>query len=162
MKMVYEFKESCHFGGDPQAVGEKLHSLRKSRGQLTPTEVMKEARRASSILHRYFEWDNRKAGEKFRLEQARVLITSIVTISMEGTETESIRSFVKINNSFEPIEIVMSDSVMREQALSEVYESIGYLKDKLKAFKEFADILLALDQAQRAASKHFRKNPVTA
>ena len=157
MEMVFNFAESAHLGGDPQAVGEKLHAIRKQRGRLLPADVVEEAATSTSILHRYFEWNNRKAAQKWRLEQARTLIASIVTVEVDGQETRTVRSFVRMADSFEPLEVVMSDAAMRERALHEVQTSIGYLKEKLKAFEEFADVLEALNQVEQVASRHFVK-----
>lgn len=46
-------------------------------GRLTPEAVVKEARKDTSPLHQYFEWDDRKAAYTARLETARRLITEV-------------------------------------------------------------------------------------
>jgi len=56
------------------AVRERLDSL-AARGHLTPRDVVADAKRKDSPLHSYFEWDNAKAATKYRLVQARRLIT---------------------------------------------------------------------------------------
>ena len=51
-------------------------------GTLRPEDVGKAARAADHPLHSRFEWDNAKAAEAHRLDQARSLIRSVkVTIS---------------------------------------------------------------------------------
>jgi len=46
-------------------------------GRLYPADVVNAARPKSSPLHRYFDWDDRSAAEKYRLDQARALIRSV-------------------------------------------------------------------------------------
>lgn len=50
----------------------------RNDGRVTPKLVVDTARDKKSPLHPYFEWDDRKAGEVYRLDQARTLIRSVV------------------------------------------------------------------------------------
>lgn len=54
---------------------ERLDSLRG--GKITADEVVAAARKADSPLHNEFEWDDKKAGHQYRLDQARALIRTI-------------------------------------------------------------------------------------
>jgi hypothetical protein len=49
----------------------------KHGGVLRPEDVVREATSPKSILHGCFEWDDKKAGHQFRLDQARQLIASV-------------------------------------------------------------------------------------
>jgi hypothetical protein len=40
---------------------------------VTPKEILEKAKDPKSPLHKYFEWDNSKAGEQYRIYQARHL-----------------------------------------------------------------------------------------
>jgi hypothetical protein len=46
-------------------------------GRLSPQGVVNEAKRKDSPLHDQFEWDDKVAGVKYRLEQAARLIVSV-------------------------------------------------------------------------------------
>lgn len=154
MDMIFKFSESAHLGGDPQAVGEKLHAIRKSRGRLVPVDVVEEARSDDSVLHRYFDWNNKDAAQKWRIVQARDLISAIVTVELGDKETLPVRSFVSVDNSYEPVYEVMSDADMRQKALADVQASIVHLEGKIKAFREFRDILQALERVREVARRH--------
>jgi hypothetical protein len=66
---------------DPQLIGEALEAIRvASGGQLHPQLVVEGARNPTSLLHSHFEWDDRKAAELHRTDQARALIRSIRVI----------------------------------------------------------------------------------
>jgi hypothetical protein len=53
---------------------------KKNRGRLAAEKVLDEAKSPRHPLHSEFEWNDKKAGHKYRLEQARELIR-LVTIS---------------------------------------------------------------------------------
>jgi hypothetical protein len=57
-----------------------LNELAQRYGQLTPERIVEEARQPSSPLHSYFEWDDKIAAERHRLNQARILLRTIVIV----------------------------------------------------------------------------------
>lgn len=58
------------------AIRERLELLANT-GPLTPQAVVDDARKKTSPLHNEFEWDDKKAGHHWRLQQARRLIASV-------------------------------------------------------------------------------------
>src|SRR5690554_5358089 len=84
----FEFSEGARFQpGAPtdasaaKAVGDQLELLRQQRqGELTPKDVVDDARHDNSPLHAYFEWDDGEAAESYRLSQARGLIRAVVAV----------------------------------------------------------------------------------
>jgi hypothetical protein len=62
-----------------------LTKLEDRRGRLRPPDVVKAARPKGSPLHGYFEWNDGRAAELFRLEQAKQIIRK-VTLVIETTE----------------------------------------------------------------------------
>lgn len=64
---------------------EEIKKLEDRRGRLTAEEVLEAARPSASPLHGFFEWDDSKAAEAHRLEQARDLIRR-VKIELEFEE----------------------------------------------------------------------------
>ena len=55
----------------------KALAILERDGRVLPDDVVAAAREKGSPLHKYFEWDDAKAGHAFRLEQARQLIRSV-------------------------------------------------------------------------------------
>jgi hypothetical protein len=49
----------------------------KNEGRITPDTILADAKRKSSPLHKFFDWNDQKAGHKWRLEQARGLIEKV-------------------------------------------------------------------------------------
>jgi hypothetical protein len=65
-----------------EAVRERLAEIEEAnRGRLTPEAVVRDAEDPDSPLHDYFEWDNKEAGHRWRIEQARALIVSVRVIT---------------------------------------------------------------------------------
>lgn len=65
---------------------QRLKELYEKNGKrLRPEDVIKDAKRKTSPLHAYFEWDDSKAAHQYRLNQARQLIRE-VRIKIEYTE----------------------------------------------------------------------------
>lgn len=69
---------------------EKISGL--NGGRLTPDAVLKDAQSFKSPLHDQFEWDDSKAGQQWRLQQARELIRSVkVEIQTETRVVSTVR-----------------------------------------------------------------------
>ena len=61
-----------------EAIAARLEKLTKlNKGRLTPANVMHDARNLKSPQHDQFEWDDGKASEQYRLDQARTLIRTV-------------------------------------------------------------------------------------
>ncbi len=77
--MIYQWKDGAHKSGDAQAVGSQLEAIRIANGGgLAPRDVVVDARKEDSPLHKFFVWRDPVAALKYREVQARELIRSIV------------------------------------------------------------------------------------
>ncbi len=86
-----------------QEYGEYLWKLKEYNGDvLTPEYIVEQSKQKSSPLYEYFEWDNKIAGDKYRLWQARYLIARIEIIVKydDGTEAQ-MRAFHNIIVQYE-------------------------------------------------------------
>lgn len=157
MQMVFKFAQSAHLGGNPQEVGETLHKIKRTHGNLSPRLVIEAARPAGSALHRYFDWDNKKAAEKWRIVQARDLIASVVTVEVKNRKVLPVRSFISVGKSYEPVFAVLSDERLRQMALQDLQNSIAQLEEKIRTFRDLRDVLQALRRVREVARKHVRQ-----
>ena len=81
--MIYQFRAGYSLQGvTPQVVGDTLQRIEKQNGVVTPASVVKIAEPKNAPLHPCFEWDDTKAAEKFRLDQARLIIRSVEVVTM--------------------------------------------------------------------------------
>lgn len=159
MEMIFKFANGSRLDGDAQSVGSRLHHIRNAKGRLTAGDVVEDAKPKNSVLHEYFEWDDEVAAGKYRTDQARHLIRSIVVVEDEGDTP--VRAFAKVRvddeNTYEPISVVMSNPRLRMQVLKEVSDQIEALKAKLAALEGFSDVLVELDKVDKIVAKKIKE-----
>lgn len=158
--MVYKLKEGARISGDAQAIGEALEKIRTRRGKITAQTVLKEARNPKHVLHEQFEWDDSVAGEKYRLAQAGTIIRAVV-VSFPEVE-EDARAFLpvsvqisedRVERRYEPLAIVLGDSELHAQVLTEVRSGITALRKKLESLSHAEALIAALLQAETVADE---------
>lgn len=80
-------------------ISETLRLIEEKDGNITPRSVLLEARQKHSPLHRYFEWDDGEAAEKYRLWQARELIAKVYVVDKGRPELPPVRAFVNVRTA---------------------------------------------------------------
>lgn len=106
--------KSVGFCGDAQRVGEELELI-ESKQEVSNRNVLEYARKNhNSELYKCFEWDDTIAGEKYRLNQASNLISSIsFVIEEEPVKKQkvyfSIKTDEKESRKFKNIKDILED-----------------------------------------------------
>ena len=106
-----------------QAV-EELNRIKGEKGTLKAEYVVEAAKPKDSVLHKCFEWDNKKAAELYRLKTAGDLIRNIVTNVTNETLSYSIRAFVNVRQepeaerSYAPI----VEAIQNEESYKDLLE----------------------------------------
>jgi hypothetical protein len=91
-KSVYQWRPRTSFPVDVQKAGEELDKLRgHNSGDLTPEAVVEAARSAESALHGAFEWDDSKAAQQHRLQQATQLIRAVIVIAAGDGKPQEVK-----------------------------------------------------------------------
>ncbi len=90
--MIYVWK-TTGFSADANKVGKELEELERKNLTITRKDVLEKARDKNTELHKCFDWDDSIAGEKWRLQQATYVLTSI---SVKNEEVEPTRYFVNV------------------------------------------------------------------
>jgi len=132
---------------DARVVGPELERIGRANGDLTPEEL------ASSPLHKFFEWSDRRAAQKYRLEQARHLIRSVqIKIVGERTPVE-VRAFVKVErataNGYMPTVKAFSRADYRAQVLTRALEELNVWQQRYAALQELAGVFTEIDKLKR-------------
>ena len=130
-------------------------------GILRPSDVVAYAEDENTALHECFEWDDTKAGQEYRLWQARKIIKVHVTV-LPNTTTP-INAYVSLKTDrvgegggYRPIVDVMNNQQMREQLLAEALEELTYYEKKYKQLTDLAPVFEAakkIRQSVRARQK---------
>lgn len=134
-----------------QEVADELQRIaRVSDGikKLYASDVVESARPKDSPLHGEFEWNDKKAGHAYRLNQARTLIRAVVLV--EKRDDKEIKVPVWVHAGASPEEASEREPKSREGAYVQV-------KDAVASPDLFARALSALvakvNEAQRAAQE---------
>lgn len=102
--VVYQWSSESRKPGKAQDVGQRIAALRrKSREGLHPETVV-EAARTDKVLHPYFTWDDTEAANRWRVDQARNLIRSIVVMHEvpDNSEPVMVRAFYAVDAPTSP------------------------------------------------------------
>lgn len=154
----FEFAEGARFqaGEHPDAnvVGRHIEMLReKFKGELTPEDILDDAKHDNSPLHSFFEWDDTAAAHQHRLQQARGLIRAVVAIYVrEDRPAVKHRAYVHIpegeTSHYREASHAMSVKATREAVLKRALaELIGWQK-RYHDLHEFADFFEQVEQLQ--------------
>lgn len=91
VKRRYSEKES-------KLIAKELLQIERANSIITPVAVVERAEPESSPLHSYFEWNDGKAAQEYRIWQARQLISSVYLVNPDLDEkAEPVRAFVNIS-----------------------------------------------------------------
>lgn len=137
-----------------------IKNLQNRRGLILPESVVEAARPASSPLHKYFEWDNTKAAQEWRLEQARYLIRVCVEVAkLPNNEPQEIRVFVSLpsernkKGGYRLMVNVLSDVERREEMLQMALDELTRLRSKYAKLRELSSIFQAIDRVAKRKSR---------
>lgn len=154
----FNFSEGARFqaGEHPDAnvVGAHIEMLReKFRGELTPEDILDDAKNDNSPLHSFFEWSDSAAAHQHRLQQARGLIRSVVAVYVrEDKPAVKTRAYVHVSQGetshYREASHAMSQKATRDQVLQRALaELIGWQR-RYKDLLEFAEFCDSIDQLQ--------------
>ena len=160
----YSWKE--HFpnrGIEAAVVHKALRGVEKQAGRLTAPAVVAAAQPPQSALHPFFEWNDAKAGEAYRLEQARRLIRSVVVEIDSGDEHRALRAWPSytpddeqaegVRDVYVQVDVLRSDPDIRKKVLTAAWNELLAWKRRYETYqwftREFSTIIDAIENKQR-------------
>lgn len=137
--------------GNKKAIKELEQIRKKSGGKLMASSVVDFARNPTSALHEYFEWDNTRAAELYRLKQAHDLIRVVVEIHEETQE--EVRAYVSLSTErgegYRSITSVMSDDDLKAILLADAKRDLDVFRRRysiLKTISEMEPVFIAIER----------------
>jgi len=154
--MVYQWKFAM--GIPAQMAGEELERIEEEHGRVTPELVLEESRDEGSTLHNCFEWNDSVAAEKYRLRQAKCIISNLTVIVDEKKQSAPVRAFVNIEKEapakkgkFVNIVTAMNDENSRQIVLDRALSELKEFRKKYKDLKELSGVFAEVDKLEGAA-----------
>lgn len=151
----YEWKlKSLAKGIDPDVAVAELERIENSFGSLSPEIILNASREKDAPLHSLFEWDDTKAAEHYRLQQARTILNNIQIRTIINGEERQIGVFEiitkKDGSSYKSIMAMDKNDIeyVRQSTLRE----LQHIKDKLSFYQKFNSAIFHIEKAQEELS----------
>ena len=136
-------------------VAKELEAIKhKHGGLLRPADVVEFARDAHTGLHQKFDWSDRSAAAKFRLQQAREVIRCHVTIIHE--DAEPVRAYFSLlpdrkaeGGGYRGIQEVIDNKTWRAQMLETAMSEMRSFRAKYSALKELVNVFEEMEAVER-------------
>jgi len=144
---IYQWKESARFTADVGLVGQELENI----AELVPEKIVEFAENETTELHKCFTWDDSEAAHKFRLHEARQVVSCVLTVDLaEEKEPIIFRAFESVviddKRQYVPTRKILTDDNLKDQVFKEIFSAIGELSAKAKTYRFVAE--KELDQVQ--------------
>lgn len=115
------------FAADPEKCYREIQTLKA----VTPENIVDYARDEGTELHKCFQWDDAKAAENWRKQQARTIICNLKVVVETKREDKEIRFYYHDNTAKEYIHTI---HIVRNE--DEYKRLLVQAKRELQAFKE--------------------------
>lgn len=143
-KFVYSVGYRAKVSAD--IAGEELLRIAGDRGidGLSSREIVEAAREKESPIHRAFEWDNKTAGEQYRLQQARDLIGALrILVTYDDREPILHRVFVNLEDGqgYRSSIAVEKNAETRSRLLGLVISDLRQAERRLTELRGFSGIV---------------------
>lgn len=136
---------------DAQVIGPRIAALGNG-GAVNARTIVEDARGRRSPLHRFFEWDNNKAADEYRLEQARRLARSVVVVISDGNNETTTRAFHHVfvdgERGYTGAAVVFGRSALAEQVIE---RAAGELRGWMARYRQYKAMEPAIDLVEEAA-----------
>lgn len=153
--MVYKWSVGLYAKVDANDVGKEFKKIEKKNGEVTKSLIVDAARSKDNVMHDLFEWDDKVAGEKYRLNQAGLIMSALI-VEKERDKNYGGRAYVNIESTDELLskgryvnyETAMSDDDMRSVVLRNALKELASFREKYKELKELEKVFAAIDVVQ--------------
>lgn len=161
-----KFRDGSRFPVQASIASRALAEIARRNKQLTPEGVVESSRPADAPLHRCFEWDNTRAAEEHRKEQARRLIRSIYVIQDDprtGASRETI-AYISADGDDGRCYIssarLMTDADLRSAAISEALRSLEAWQRRYHHLQELRPLFQAIRRGRNRAQAKDRSTAI--
>lgn len=129
-------------GADAQKVYEELGDI-----SISAEEIVEKAKDENSELHKCFEWDNEKAGNLYRIQQARTIVCNLVFIPKKENDTP-IRVFhISTEKSvYKPTKLILQQPNEYQHLLETAKQELYSFQRKYKSLVELEGVFEAINE----------------
>ena len=166
MGMVYAAKRGARISDtDAQILGARFEELLDENSLVTPEIILDDARRKSSPIHGYFEWDDLVAAERYRRSQAGYYLRSIEVI-VDREDEPRVRAFEVVRPKedaepgYAPYKVIVGSRALLHQVIARYEHDLAALRTQMEAWEELAPVARIIGAALERLEEV--KSPVAA
>lgn len=130
-------------------------------GIVTPKEVLNKARNKRSPVHKYFDWDDSSAAEKYRLDQARALIRCLIIVDDDDDDGHRKYTAPLVletgERAYVDIDKVVSNEFLWKQLIAIALKDLQLWKKRYEHLKELKPVFVVADKLERKYSEKSSK-----
>lgn len=146
--MVYQWKKASYIKADANVAGQMCEQLEQTVG-LTAKSLLDANRPKEAPLHGEFEWDDSKAAEQYREQQARHIINCLC-VKPEKSDQEPVRAFFTISQpSYESISVILQSAEKHSSLLDLALKELNAFKAKYNTLTQLEPVFEAIDKCTR-------------
>lgn len=129
------------------ALSKVIHRIAGDKNTVSKKQLVDSARSINSPIHKYFEWNNSIAGEKYRLEQAGYYLRVIVIECEHKNVRVRMREFMPAATAnggnprnYAPTLRLLSTDTGKKLLLTQALQEMKSFKEKYAIFKDLCDM----------------------
>ena len=149
--MNYRFKKGSYIKADAQTAGEICEKL-EQQGNLTARALLEESRPENAPLHNAFEWDDGKAAELYRENQARHIISSLEIVPVQSEPVRAFFNIVRSEPQYTHINVLMNQKETAEMLLKYALNELLAFQRKYSQLVELAKVFDAIDEVTKISA----------
>lgn len=142
-------------GIDATKAYDALEKIRESNNGITDDAIVTAAKPKSHVLHKWFEWDDSKAANEHRRNQARTLIRSfeVVYVEQPGMKTRAYEVETKSTKPAErrtvytTTEEVLANPESRDRLIADAIRMAMEFRRRFKMLHEMERVMEEIDKA---------------
>lgn len=133
---------------DAQLVAQEISSIGESA---TPAQIVEKARDTGTELHKCFEWDDAKAAEAHRLQQARQVACHLVIRETVRGDKPPIRFFFKPESGagYQPTVVIVRNQGNYQNLLASAMRDLDAFRRKYHSLTELERVFDAIEELMR-------------
>lgn len=130
-----------------KADAEKVYREIEKIGTKSPQNIVDyAAAHPTSELHKCFTWDDTKAANEWRKQEARQVIRLLVFSDDETNEPTQIRVLQKATDSYEPVKTIVRNNDEYAKLLARAKAELKAFRERYKQINELEKVLEAIDE----------------
>ena len=140
--MLAEWRVKGIYKADAQKVADEI-----GNDKITPQEIIEKARDEQSELHKCFEWNDTIAAERYRLQQARNVLSMLVfKLKTEEEQPVRIFSLTTEKSTYQPTKQFLVQADEYQDLLKRALAELETFKKKYSTLNELEEVFKAIEK----------------